>query len=267
MSRTASLVERWGIAILLVLAFLPAVTSPSASAETGPRAASVKPLLTGLLDRDGAPPAAYHGLMDAYALRVLWSDLQPRRTGPLSTRALDQALRHAGQRGAHVKLRVMAGVHAPRWAKRLGGPPMRMVNPTNGHGGTVPRFWTRPFGKAYNDLQRRLAARYDDRAVLGEVAISRCTVFYAEPFLRHSTSASNRSALVRAGYSRKKDRACHRSEVVAHRVWQRTRSGLAFNPAQFVTAKGRAVVDDRFTAQMMSYCRSRLGTRCVLENL
>ena len=157
MSRTASLVGRWGIAILLVLAFL--LPRRLLRKRRGDAAAAgrrrVKPVLTGLLDRDGAPPAAYHGLMDAYALRVLWSDLQPRRTGPLTTRALDQALRHAGQRGAHVKLRVMAGVHAPRWAKRLGGPPMRMVNPTNGHGGTVPRFWTRPVRQG---LQRPPAA-------------------------------------------------------------------------------------------------------------
>lgn len=223
-------------------------------------------MLRGLLDRDGVPPAEMSGLMNAYAVQLPWSALQPRRRGPLATGELDRALRHAAAIKATVKLRVMAGVHAPGWAKQLAGGPIRMVNPTNGASGTVPLFWTKPFGRAYARLQRRLAARYDDRDVLREVVVSRCTVFYAEPFLRHSTSAGNRAALVAAGYTRKRDRACHRAQIAAHTVWHRTRSGLALNPGQFVTARRRPVVDDGFTAQMMAFCRGRLGQRCVLEN-
>ena len=129
----------------------------------------------------------------------------------------------------------------------------------------MPRFWTPAFGRAYNDLQRRMAARYDNNLTVAEVVISRCTTFYAEPFVRQTSIAKNRKNLIKAGYTARKDKACHKAEVNAHRVWTRTRAGLAFNPAQFVSKK-RQVVSDGFTVTMMRYCRSRLGYRCVLEN-
>ena len=128
-----------------------------------------------------------------------------------------------------------------------------------------PRFWTPAFGAAYADLQRRLADRYDANPVLAEVVISRCTTFYAEPFVRQTSSATNRRTFLKAGYTPAKDKACHRAEVNAHRVWQQTRAGYAFNPAQLVK-RNRQVVDDRFTVAMMRYCGKRLGDRCIVEN-
>ena len=135
-------------------------------------------------------------------------------------------------------MRVLAGVQSPDWAKRLGGPPVQVTNPTNGQYGTVPRFWTRRFGAAYAKLQRRLASRYDDSCVVAEVRSP------AAPSSTPSRSSgtpgcgANRSALVRAGYTPRADKACHRQEIDAHRVWSRTRSGLALNPAQLVGVEG-----------------------------
>ena len=125
-------------------------------------------------------------------------------------------MNQAADDGERVKLRILAGVHSPGWAEQLGGPPVPVGNPTNGQSGTVPRFWTPAFGRAYAELQRRLSGRYDDRRVVAEVTVSRCTLFYAEPFLRHAWLASNRSALLRAGYTRQADKTCHRSEVDAY---------------------------------------------------
>lgn len=248
------------------VALLAVVVFPQASLA-GEGGRPVKQLLTGVMDREGPPPARLAGVMDTYALHLHWKNLQPRAGGRLATRGLDRALNAAAEDGERVKLRVLTGVQSPDWAKRLGGPPVHVTNPANGQYGTVPRFWTRRFGAAYAELQRRLAGRYDDSRVVAEVAISRCTLFYAEPFLRHAWLGANRSALVRAGYTPRADKACHRQEIDAHRVWSRTRSGLALNPAQLVGSSGRIVVDDRFTARMMAYCRNRLHGRCILENL
>ena len=74
-----------------------------------------------------------------------------------------------------------------------------------------------------------------------------------------------RAGDVAAGYTAAADMACLRDQADAHRVWKRTRSGLAVNPA-LVTASGGVLVDDAFTAIMMQYCRDRLGARCVLAN-
>jgi hypothetical protein len=246
------------IVLSVVLVLLP---SPS-FAESEPT--TVKPLLHGLLDRDGPPPRALGGVVSSYVVSVDWKRLQPR-SRTLRTSVLDRALAAARDHGARVKLRVLAGVSSPAWAKRRGGPPVRLRDPQSGRAGTVPRFWTPAFGRAYGALQRRLAARYDHDPVLAEVVISRCTTFYAEPFVRQASSARNRHALFDAGYTVAKDKACHRAEVDAHRAWARTRAGYALNPAQLVLHHGMRV-DDRFTVAMMRYCRSRLGDRCVLEN-
>lgn len=225
----------------------------------------MKPLLSGLLDRSGPPPQGLRKIVRSYVVNLAWKDLEPT-PGSLSTGDLDLALRAAEDRGARVKLRIMAGVDSPRWAKDLGDGPVRLTDPHDHQSGDVPRFWTPAFGAAYAALHEQLAARYDDRPVVAEVVISRCSTFYAEPFIRQTSHAGNRTALLAAGYSRAADKRCHREQVTAHRVWERTRSGLAFNPAQFVTGSGGRTVDDTFTAAMMRHCRDQLGKRCVLEN-
>jgi hypothetical protein len=262
-SRQAPLTRCGAAALLLVLAALQ--VAPGGSPATGAEP-PVKPRLTGLLDRNGPPPPELADVVHDYVVQVLWRDLQPTAGGPLATEALDAAFDEARARGSRVKLRVLAGAAAPGWAKRLAGRPFQMTEQSNGRVATVPRFWTPAFGAAYADLQAQLAARYDADPVLAEVVVSRCTVFYAEPFIRHTSVGSNRAALLAAGYTRAADKACHRGEIIAHRVWATTRSGLAFNPAQLVSADGGRLVDDAFTVRMMRYCREQLGRRCVLEN-
>ncbi len=257
---------RWRSAILLLVVPLAMTLFPGQlpAASAANAQAPVKPLLRGLLDRDGPPPSSLQGVVKSYVLSFDWQKLQPS-PGALSTATLDRALDVAAEGEARVKLRILAGVAAPGWAKHRGGSPVKLHDPQDGTTGTVPRFWTPAFGRAYADLQKRLSDRYDDNDVVAEVVISRCTTFYAEPFVRQTSEAGNRRALERAGYTVAKDKACHRAEVDAHRVWTRTRSGYAFNPAQFVK-RNRQLVDDRFTVSMMRYCTSRLGNRCIVEN-
>lgn len=239
-------------------------------ASAAPHAASaapaeVKPLLTGVLDRNGPPSAELTDVVDGYVVQVTWAQLQPdRRTFRLGV--LDRAFDQASRSGMRVKLRVLTGIHAPGWAKRLGGAPVPLHDPHDHQRGTVPRFWTGPFGSAYADLQQRLAGEYDAEPVLAEVVVSRCTTFYAEPFIRQTSDAASRRALLRAGYTAAKDKRCHRQQVDAHRVWKRTRSGLTLNPAQLVTRDGGRTVDSDFTIAMMRSCTRTLGERCVLEN-
>ena len=248
--------------ILLLLG--PLLVSPGA-AHAAPVEPALKPLLTGLLDRSGPPPVALRDAVRSYVVQVAWKDLQPTPAS-LSTAALDQRLAEAREQGARVKLRILAGVESPGWAKRLDGRPVALRDRHDDQSGSVPRFWTRAFAAAYADLHARLAARYDADPVLAEVVVSQCSTFYAEPFIRQTSDRRSRLALLRAGYSPAADRACHRREVDAHRVWSRTRSGLALNPAQFVTGDGGRTVDDEFTVAMMRYCEHRLGERCILEN-
>jgi len=241
----------------------PGIPQPEARVVAKPE---VKPLLSGLLDREGPPPAGDTDLIRDYVLNVAWADLQPRASGPLHLAGLEAALGYARQHGARVKLRIMAGIGAPDWAKHLGGRPYYALESASGEGGLVPRFWTRGFGRAYADLHARLAAHYDADPTVAEVTMSRCTTIFAEPFARQAWEWATVRAMLDAGYTAAADMACLRDQVTAHRVWRRTRSGLAVNPAQLVTPTGEVRVDDAFTAIMMRFCRDQLGPRCVLAN-
>jgi hypothetical protein len=244
---------------------VPPTPSPSVS--------SLKPVLSGLLDRNGTPPAAYVPSLGGFVVNVHWSDLQPSRGGTLAPdNAIDQAIVTVRALNAqyHVdlglKIRVFAGVWAPTWAKGLGGHPITLINPQNGAEGTIGPFWTESFGAAYDQLETLLAAKYDEVAEIREVTISRCSTFYDEPFIRDTGYSPNVTALLAAGYSVAADETCQREEIQASAVWHHTHSDLAFNPYEAIFPGGTTSTDELFTESMMAYCRQVLASACVLEN-
>jgi hypothetical protein len=245
-----------------------ASSSRTQSPSTTPQP-TLKPVLAGLLDRNGPPPASYLPVMGGFVVNVHWADIQSAPGAPIaSNNAIDQAIATlhqidpSGRMG--LKVRLFAGIWAPEWAKSLGGPPIPIEDPISGTGGTIGRFWTDDFGAAYNDLQAKLAARYDSAPEVREITISRCTTVYAEPFIRDASNPLAVEALVGAGFTVDADQRCHREEIVAHEVWTHTRSDLSFNPYQNLGGGPRT--DEAFTEEMMTFCRSTLGARCVLAN-
>lgn len=246
----------------------PASTTSPATSATAPAlpAPALKPVLGGLLDRNEAPPAEFRSAVDGFVVSVPWAVLQPAADAPLADgNPIDKAIAVAHAEGLKLKLRVTAGVDAPDWAKHLGGDPVEVAD-YYGRQGTVGRFWSEQFGAAYRQLQRELAARYDDVPEVVQTQITRCTTMFAEPFLRQGRSPGTIRSLLEAGYSNLADEICQREQVDAHEVWRRTRSGLSFNPYQHVSGDGGVTPDETFTEEMMVYCRHVLEARCVLEN-
>jgi hypothetical protein len=230
---------------------------------------SLKPPLGGLLDRSGPPTAEYASVMGGFVVNVHWSDIQPQPGAPIPDgNPIDEAiatlqqLDPSGRMG--IKVRLFAGIYAPDWAKALGGPPIPIVDPVTGAAGTIGRFWNDDFGAAYLDLQKELAAKYDTAPEIREITISRCTTAYAEPFIRDISSASTVSGLLSSGFTVAADQRCHREEILAHQVWLHTRSDLSFNPYQVISGSTRT--SQTFTEDMLAFCRSSLGARCVLAN-
>jgi len=244
--------------------------SPGTTAPSGP----LKPVLQGLLDRDGQPAPAYVGTaVRGWVVKANWKDLQKSPGGPITeNNAIDQAItavrsvNAARKLGLGLKLRIYAGTDAPDWAKALGGGPVNVVDPQDNAPGTIPRFWTEEFGRAYADLQAKLAAKYDDVPEVREVVVSRCTTFFAEPFLRDKGDKGSVASMLAAGFGFDTDQTCQREEIDAHKVWAHTHSDLAFSPYQNIEKKGVNSTDESFTESMMNYCRTNLGARCVLEN-
>jgi hypothetical protein len=241
--------------------------SPAPSASPTPL--PLKPPLAGLLDRTGPPPAAYVSVMGGFVANVYWRDIQPTAGAPIAAgNAIDQAiaalhrLDPSGRLG--IKVRLFAGIYAPEWAKRLDGEPVPIVDPVTRTAGTIGRFWTDAFGSAYDDLQTKLAAAYDSAPEIREITISRCMTAFAEPFIRDTASLETVRNLLGADFTLAADHRCHEQEILSHVVWKQTRSDLSFNPYQLVGVSGGT--DESFTEQMMSFCRSTLGARCVLAN-
>ena len=178
---------------------LPGESSPGTTAPSGP----LKPVLQGLLDRDGEPPSQYiPTAVRGWVVKVDWKDLQPAQNGPIAAdNTIDRAVAAARKLGVGLKLRIYAGTAAPDWAKALGGGPVSVVDPQGKEPGTIPRFWTGDFGKAYGDLQAKLAAKYDDVPEVREVVVSRCTTFFAEPFLRDKGDKGSVANMLAAGFT------------------------------------------------------------------
>ena len=264
--------------------------SPGATPGTGPTAGGpnpagttqpggLKPVTVGLLDRSAAPAAAYDHAVGGWVIEVYWADLQPTQDGPIvSGNKIDRAIAQARQLAAadpslhpQLKLRVLAGIHSPEWAKTLDGPPVTVSALIDHRSGTAPRFWTDNFARAYAGLQRRLAARYDAVPEILSTVVSQCTTVYAEPFQRQTDSAQTVQDLDAAGFTQAADLQCYRTQIAAQQVWQRTRSELAFNPYEVVDPSGQSSppgqgTDEAITDQMISYCRIVLGPRCVVAN-
>ena len=249
--------------------------SPSSSplGSDGKQPSSAKPIIRGLVTTL-EPPAASVDLPRSFVVNVSWAELQPTRGGPiLDDNAIDKALavirgfdRSSTQPPLQVKLRVSSGIHAPDWAKSVGGPPFTVTESFSSITGAVGRFWTDEFGESYRDLQEKLAVRYDTVPEIAEVVISRCTMVFAEPFIRGSSNSETVQTLLTAGYTAEADERCQRAQIDAHAVWRQTSSGLALNPYQRLVAGAEPRTDEQFTERMMEYCRERLGLRCVLEN-
>lgn len=246
-------------------------TRTEATSTTTLPSAAGKASVSGLVDRKGVP-SSYTDIVDVFVLNVAWSELQPESYGaiPRNNRIDDavEQVRKLAESGIHlrIKLRLLAGIHAPEWVKALGGEPFAITEVQSTTGGVLGRFWLDEYGQAYQDLHEKLAVLYDDVPEILEVTMSRCTTVFAEPLIRHASDPDAIRNLVEAGYSRAADERCQREQIQTHAIWTTTRSGLALNPYQAIAPDGTVSIDVHFTEELASFCRDLLGSRCVLEN-
>ena len=244
---------------------------PTGSALPG---GEVKPVIQGLIDRQGEPSKKSLASVHAYVVKVNWADLQPSSFGPIAAdNAIDKAIARVRQpdfAAVHMalKLRVFAGIGTPDWAKQLGGAPLPYINNQDGAstaGGSIGRFWSPEFGKAYADLQSKLAAKYDDVPEIREITVSRCTTIFDELFVRQPGEPKNVQSLLGGGYTVAADKQCIKDAITEHQVWKHTTSDVDFSPFPDVTKPGTDG-DVAYADEMMTFCRATLGIRCGLQN-
>lgn len=248
-----------------------ALVAISVGAHAGSRSAStdtsIKPPISGLLDRHHFPERGFTGAIRNFVVSTTWAELQPAEHGPIvHPNEVDRAIAQAREAGMHLKLRVRAGVDSPAWAKSLDGAPVTVYSPDSNRGMTIGRFWTERYGAAYAELQEKLAALYDDVPEVRETIVTRCQTVYSETYLRQGNDGRSMPNLMRAGLTLEADKRCHDEQMDAHRVWVHTRSGIAFSPYQAMQPDGDSKLDEAYTEEQMVRCRTVLGERCSLEN-
>lgn len=247
-----------------------------------PAQAQVKPPIRGLISMgaykfvgQGGDPVntldplnAKPGIFGGIVIVATWRQLQPTPTSTLADgNAIDQGLEAVRAYNAQnpgkplgVKLRIWGGFEAPDWAMQLGGPAIETVH--NGKTRMIGRFWSPEYRAAWARLQAMLAAKYDDRPLIREVAMTGCMAYTAEPFFLPTNQPAVMNALVAAGYNDAAQMECLRQAVADYAPWKRSRIVLAVNSFSSTGGEG----DPQFTINVMRACRQSIGARCVLDN-
>ena len=215
------------------------------------------------------PLNAKPGIFGGLVVIASWKQLQPTPDSEIgANNVIDRALaevRAYNERNPDkplaVKLRVWGGFEAPDWAKQLGGAPIETI--FNEKPRSVGRFWSPAYRQAWAQLQQQLAARFDRRPLIREVAVTSCMSYTAEPFvvpIQDGVLAPLRAA----GFTDSAYKDCLAHAVADYAPWQRSRLVLSVNPLR--TAPGQGNGDPEFTEGLMRDCRQAIGRRCVFDN-
>lgn len=217
------------------------------------------------LDPLNAKPGIFGGLV----VIASWEQLEPTQGGEIDpANVIGKALQDVRayndknpQKPLAVRLRIWGGFKAPGWAMKIGGQPIAAVhNNKNRH---VGRFWLPEYRKAWASMQERLAAKYDSRPLIDEVAMTSCMSFTAEPFFSPSED-SVMMPLREAGFTDEAYKECLRHGIEDYAGWKTSRIVLSVNPLR--TGLGQGPGDAAFTMGLMHECRNKLHARCVLDN-
>jgi hypothetical protein len=199
-------------------------------------------------------------------MQVRWADVEATQ-GVRSRAVIESILAQAVTKGfPGVRLRPMLGKDSPPWAKAIGGGPITYTEPQGGSTITIPDLWDASFQLAAKNFLAWMAAQFDtdDRLLL--VFATGAMAFYAEPCIRGSTNAANRTNLIAAGYTIAADKALQNAQLDWMDHFVETPIGLAYTPLQeidSVSAQHTSVAD---MADIMDYHISKFGARTVLQN-
>lgn len=215
------------------------------------------------------PLNAKPGIFGGLVVVASWAQLEPTRGSEIDPdnvigKALEDVRAYNTKnpdKPLAVRLRVWGGFMAPDWAMKIGGDPIQAAH--NGTPRTVGRFWAPEYRKAWASMQERLAAKYDSRPLIHEVAMTSCMSFTAEPFFL-PTEESVQKPVRAAGFTDAAFKQCLRNGLDDFAGWKTSRIVLSVNPLR--TAPNQGNGDAQFTMNQMKACRETLHARCVLDN-
>lgn len=217
----------------------------------------------------------YAGEFGGIVINAGWNQMQPSATGPLDFSVVETGLTAVRAYNAAnpaaplgIKLRIYAGSNAPQWAKNLPGGPITIYRNPAGCGGktdtcvlTLGAFWTQPYIVAWRAFQAQVAAKYDAEPLIKAVAVTSCAEQTDEPFVASSGPISKQN-LTQAHFDDAAQEACLTGAIDDYSAWQNT--GIDFTVNSYNRIAGG--IDTNFTVSVMTLCRQKIGSRCVLDN-
>lgn len=262
-----SLLSPLSLAFIAIIASVGVTLLLSSRAIVTNDSVKLKRVLRGVMDSNSAPVASMNPPVQNFVVNVYWDKVQPNNGSEFNTASIEEQLAKSHYPDSRVRMRVFAGRFAPDWVKReVGNIPWVEAEDTKVGSYQLPLFWTDAYSVRYNAFMNKLAARYDDDLRVAEVTLSKCMTTYAEPMIRQISNRTNVDNALRAGYTYQADVDCLRNNidnVAAH--WSKTRFDIALNPFQgFNRPAGQT--PNTVTLEILSYCRQKLGIRCVLGN-
>jgi len=222
----------------------------------------------------GSIPTALQSFIDDVVVMVNWSDLEASDqnfTGTGWTK-IDNA-KSLGT--VKIRLRIMAGRHAPQFVKDIGGTGgVTVTNAFDNVTGTVPRWWLPAVIAQYEELLDEVKSRYDNymgnNILIREIVASGAMTIYAEPFFRsHNHGVSNQN-LIAEGLTFADDLAAHTDILSAHQTKFNTiRTSIAVNPWEKMAPSSPpnySMTSLSDTTSFLNTQRSSMGVELVLQN-
>jgi len=217
-----------------------------------------------------APAGIFRGKM----VNVLWAQLQPTNANSFDFSAIDSALSGVEAYNAQhpetpiqAILRVWSGPNSPDWVKHLGGDPVTVIHKApswqTGITETVGRFWSKAYRQAWQNMQTKLAAKYDDLPLISLVVVTSCSSTTDETFIM-ALDQQSRANVRAAGFTDEQYRDCVLHPADDYVAWRHTPLEFTFNPYWTIMSKF-PVADPAVTIQAMQSCRDALGSRCVIS--
>lgn len=237
--------------------------------------------------------------VDGLVVQVEWKHLQTTAGGEITeSNEIEKAVQAiedwnaANTNQLGLKIRVFAGVYSPKWLTHKDDGKLRNCengkNATktevcglkvyfkNNKQGILPSYWKPSFRTAWEDFQTKLAAKYDVKSVVQEIAVSGCMTHHAETMWRNKGDYNrpdgrhNIEAMMDVGLTLKEDKECLEWQIeVAANKWPNTYIGMAYNMWNNYKIENdelKWTPGKKFTNELMQKCIDEAGSFCVLGN-
>lgn len=187
---------------------------------------------------------------DATLVFAEWNDLQPEKFGKIhENNIIDQALKAVSEwnkknpkQPVRLRLRVFSGIYAPDWVMAHAGAiqvDYRKKKSSTALLRSTPKFWTLAYQEAWSDLQKKLAAKYDNNPLICDVSISGSMTLHTEVMWRQPGFPYVISNLMKGGLTRENDLTCLRNDITRFmEIWKETPVEMTFNTCRKFTLVG-----------------------------